>query len=86
MLEQTISLIRGKVENHTDAKGNLVLQDELLHFHKDAAPPHYYIFRRASIELCPGSPDYNFLHFSLWRNLESITYKKVPDIIDELIR
>lgn len=73
MLENTIQpLIVHELENQRDDQGNLALEEDLLHYQQDGAPPHYaaavrhwldtnypnkWIGRRGSIEWPPRSPD-----------------------------
>jgi len=102
MLEDTIDpLITHELETQIDGDGNLLLQEDLLHFQQDGAPPHYFLLvrqwlnerfpdkwigRRGAIEWPPRSPDLTPLDFFLWGYLKSIVYKTRPADIDELKR
>lgn len=47
MLQETLDpLIIDHLENQVDAIGNVVLQQDLLHFQQDGAPSYYYLFVR----------------------------------------
>lgn len=99
LLENYIEpLIVETVENQQDELGNLNLNENLIHFQQDGAPPHYalcvrqwlndnypgqWIGRRGSIEWPPRSPDLTPLDFFLWGHLKSVVYKTpVADIQD----
>lgn len=102
MLEETIdNLITHELETQIDAEGNLVLQEDLLSFQQDGAPPHYFgpvrhwlnerfpdrwIGRRGAIEWPPRSPDLTPLDFFLWGHLKTVVYKTQPADIDDLKR
>lgn len=100
MLETTVEpLILTELENQRDENGNLVLDENLLHFQQDGAPPHYvlpvrqwldnhypdqWIGRRGPIEWPPRSPDLTPLDFFLWGHLKSVVFKTQPATIEEL--
>lgn len=102
MLEEAIDpLITHELETQVDAEGNSILQEDLLTFQQDGAPPHYFlpvrqwlndrfpdkwIGRRGPIEWPPRSPDLTPLDFFLWGHLKSIVYKTQPADIDDLKR
>lgn len=92
-------LIIHEVENQRDVDGNLALDEQLLHFQQDGAPPHYvrpvrewldnhypeqWIGRRGPIEWPPRSPDLTPLDFFLWGHLKSVVFKTQPDSIEDL--
>lgn len=100
MLDTAIEpLIIREVENQRGANGNLALDEHLLHFQQDGAPPHYvrpvrewldnhypeqWIGRRGPIEWPPRSPDLTPLDFFLWGHLKSVVFKTQPDSIEQL--
>lgn len=91
--------IVNEVENQRDLGGNLNLNEDLIHFQQDGAPPHYaiitrrwldrfyprqWIGRRGPIEWPPRSPDLTPLDFFLWGYIKSIVYKTKPASLQEL--
>lgn len=100
MLDTTIEpLIINEVENQATDDGTLVLNENLLHFQQDGAPPHYvlpvrqwldahypdkWIGRRGPVEWPPRSPDLAPLDFFLWGHLKSVIFKTQPPNIDQL--
>ena len=102
LLEEEIDpLITISVENQIDAAGNRILQEDLVHFQQDGAPPHFFlpvrqwlndrfpgrwIGRRGPIEWPPRSPDLTPLDFFLWGHLKSIVYKTEPRDLEDLKR
>ena len=100
MLHRSIEpLIVRELENQRDIHGNLSLEERLLHFQQDGAPPHYvvavrqwlddhypnqWIGRRGPVEWPPRSPDLTPLDFFLWGHLKSVVYKTKPDSLQQL--
>lgn len=100
MLDTTIQpLIVEEIENQLDIDGNRNLNENLIHFQQDGAPPHYvlpvrqflndafpgqWIGRRGPIEWPARSPDLTPLDFFLWGHLKSIVFKTKPDSIEDL--
>lgn len=100
MLQRSIEpRIVHELENQRDVHGNLSLQENLLHFQQDGAPPHYvvpvrdwlddhypnqWIGRRGPVEWPPRSPDLTPLDFFLWGHLKSVVFKTQPDSIQQL--
>ena len=93
------SAIVNEVENQRDLEGNLNLNEDLINFQQDGAPPHYgivtrrwldrfyprqWIGRRGPIEWPPRSPDLTPLDFFLWGYIKSIVYKTKPASLQEL--
>lgn len=100
MLDNQIQpLIIHELENQLDEHGEQVLDENLLHFQQDGAPPHFtgpvrawlndnypdhWIGRRGPIEWPPRSPDLTPLDFFLWGHLKSVIFKTQPQSIEEL--
>lgn len=100
LLEEVIDpLITASLENQLDAGGNRILQEDLIHFQQDGAPPHYFlpvrqwltqnfpdrwIGRRGPVEWPPRSPDLTPLDFFLWGHLKSVVYKTKPQNLEDL--
>ncbi|KAJ4428699.1 hypothetical protein ANN_25692 [Periplaneta americana] len=79
------------LENQVN-EGNLVLDEQTLHFQQDGAPPHYalmadrrlpgkWIGRRGAVEWPARSPDLTPLDFFLWGHLKSV---KTPILISKI--
>lgn len=88
-----------EIETQTDLEGNLNLNENIVHFQQDGAPPHYalatrqwldrfyprhWIGRRGPIEWPPRSPDLTPMDFFLWGYIKSLVYKTQPVSLDEL--
>ena len=88
-----------EVENQRDLEGNLNLDEDLLHFQQDGAPPHYavvarewldrfyprqWIGRRGPIEWPPRSPDLTPMDFFLWGYIKSIVFRTQPASLEIL--
>lgn len=100
LLENVINpLITQSLENQTNEDGNVMLEEDNLHFQQDGAPPHYalpvrqwldetfpgqWIGRRGAQEWPPRSPDLTPLDFFLWGYLKTEVYKTQPENIDDL--
>lgn len=89
------------METQRDSDENLNLDENLLHFQQDGAPPHYavavrqwldnnyahkWIGRRGPIEWPPRSPDLTPLDFFLWGYIKSIVFSTQCNSIEELQR
>ena len=99
-LEDVIDpLITQSVETQVDGDGNMMLNEEKLHFQQDGAPPHYavpvrewlnerfprrWIGRRGIQEWPARSPDLTPLDFFLWGYLKTEVYKTPVHDLPEL--
>lgn len=78
-----------------------MLDEELLHFQQDGAPPHYaapvraflnehfpgqWLGRRGPIEWPARSPDLNPLDFFLWGHLKNVCFATAPKTVEELFQ
>lgn len=99
MFDTIQPLIVEQIENQLDINGGRNLNEELIHFQHDGAPPHYvlpvrqylndnfpeqWIGRRGPIEWPPRSPDLTPLDFFLWGHLKTVVFKTQPTSLDDL--